>query len=244
MKANALQKRKTFNFKLGVFLFFLIGAAGFLIWKIQDVSPADRKNYETLLLQSSSSNTSHKQLIKAKQEKEQIQKDLFFKKEGHSLQVRILADKAELVFDQNEKKGEVLEKFYQMKCIMQEEIYYRLKDGRELLPKQLKGYLVKNSDPKQESSWIAQLPDEARPMQVLRVFEADEALYFHKENILKARDVNIYRHVVEGHQLHPLTENAEPLLKGVAERVECELKGSEPHFEAFQLKMSLYKGAL
>lgn len=236
------ERRTIYNARIVMLLIGSFSLLSLLLWRIQSVSVQDQAEFHQLLERAGGGRQAQNHSWKAKQERSGIQKDLYFMKEGHPLHVKILAETAELMLDQQGRKTGLVEQFQQMRCLMQEEVFYQLKDSPKTLVKKNGKFFLKNHDPKQAASWLDELPPDAKPMQVLRYLEADQAFYRHHEDLLEADTVKVYRYIIPGHDLNGSFSQFSPLFKGNAARIECSLKGAEPHFKATNLKMTFFQG--
>lgn len=207
------------------------------------VSESDAKEYGKLMADAESSHSSaHGTPYTARQEREGIQKDLFFQKGNDRLQIRLTAEQAQLVLDHQDMHTYVVEHMQHVKCYMQEEIYYILADGREALPQPNGQLLLRSADEKDPASWLSIDTPGLKPMEVIRYIEADEAQYHYKDDRFAARSVKITRYSIPGHQLKEMNDQAKPLMKGTADRVEFSLKAKDKdlNFKAHHLKAAFF----
>lgn len=155
------------------------------------------------------------------------------------LRLCILADDAQMVVDHLNEESQVIEHMQGVTCYMQEELYYLLPDGREASLQVNGKLLIKKADPQQASSWLA-VSKEMKPMQLIRVMEADHASYYYKTDQFVADKVKIARYAISGHDLPKTLKKEKILMKGNAAKVQFFLNGKDLNFQATQLKASIF----
>lgn len=208
-------------------------------------SDADRHEYKKLMQVSNPTivEDSTKTPYTARQKRAGIQKDVFFNQGNHRLHLRILSEHAELVLDQREEATEIVEHMHGVKCLMQEDVYYLLPDGREADLFADTDLLVSRGGEGTESpSKMPLLGSHAKPMQVIRYLEAETASYFYKSDRFVAENVLVARYVVPGHLLVESIEGMKPVMMGSATSAAFSLAGKNPDFKARRLKAKLYSG--
>lgn len=178
---------------------------------------------------------------KAKQERELLQKDILFSQKNERLQIRLLSERGELVLDHHDDKTELIEHMNDVKCYMQEEIFYILPDGREALLQEDGRLLVKHADPQEPGSWSSPEGVGVKPMQMIRYMEAATATYYYENNLFTAENVIISRYLVSGHWLSEFDPSSKPMMSGIAESVQFNLSGKGFNFKAHQLKAKFYQ---
>jgi hypothetical protein len=221
-------------FLLGIFLVVYVGT-------LAKISPQDIQNYRDLV-----ENVSLKKGSVAPQSTEQkrtrIQKEIVFTQASNRLLLRLKSDEAELILQNENQKAEIIEKMHGVTCLMQEELYYLLSDGREATLQENGKLLVRSVEPKEKPSWIAleSVQKELVPMQIVRYLEAKDATYYYHADRLVAENVKICRFAVPGHQLIDSIANLKPMMQGTAATVEFSLEGKELNFKAHQLKAHFF----
>lgn len=199
--------------------------------------------YEEMVRDATSSHTTaQKDPYTAQQNRSRIQKDLFFYKGQDRLQIKLKAAEAQLVLDHKDSETQIVEHMQKVKCVMQEDLYYLLPNGKEVL-KQIDGrLLIRNADPQNPDSWVS--PDTAGlvPMQLVRFIDAEDAQYEYKADRFIADNVRISRYAMPGHELKEGAKQVKPLMSGTAKRVEFSLKGNgnDLNFKAYHLKATFH----
>ncbi|KIC75454.1 hypothetical protein DB42_AC00600 [Neochlamydia sp. EPS4] len=229
--------------QFALIILLLIALLSGIVWQIGQVNEKDELEYRKLLAASQSSKSAMQlNSYTARQEREGVQKDIYFYKRGERLHMRLIADAAQLLLKQQDSHPQVVEHLQNVKCLMQEELYYLLPDGREAVL-QPDGQLRLRSAHAAPlaSSWSPESRLELRPMQLLRFIEAETAEYHYKKDLLVANKVKMKRYAISGHQLKEVVEQEKILMQGTADKVEFSLKGEE---EAFHLKAYHFKAKL
>lgn len=204
----------------------------------------DFKEYRRLVVMSNptASDRAEKAQYTASQERTGVQKDILYLKGNDRLQMRLISSNALLVLDHHLESTELIENMQDVKCYMQEELYYVLPDGREASWQPKGKLLVKNADPAKEDSWIAVNTKGLKPMQVIRYLEADTACYHYDSDLFKADNVSVSRYVVPGHDLVESIKGMKLVMAGKARAVEFSLAGKDLNFNAHQMKAKFYTG--
>jgi hypothetical protein len=177
----------------------------------------------------------------AKQQRTNISKDIFYNHGRERLTLRLTATHSVLELDQTGTVTEIVEQFKGIKGLMQEELYYRLPDGREAFLQEDGRLLVRHGDPAKPSDWADFPLSSIKPMQIMRYFEADKAVYKYKNNHLEAEEANVARYVVPGHAFVSNIEGYKPIMSGVAQSLEVAMAENLPNFQANQLKATFYQ---
>ena len=172
----------------------------------------------------------------AKQERKKVQKHIVINQEGNRLHIKLEADQSDLVLDHHEDKTEIIEHLRNVTCCMQEELYYLLEDGREVI-RRADGSLVLRYSP---TFKITEQVETLIPMQVIRYFEADTASFFYKTDHLVANQVKLSRFVAPGHRIVATVNGLKPFATGEAATVDFSLSGKDVHFSAKQLTARFY----
>lgn len=228
-------------FTLGIV--FLLVLLGIFFWYFGHVTERDEKEYQQLMTDAESSQSSTQSTpYTARQDRQGIQKDMFFQRGANRLHIRLTADQAQLVLDHQDAHTYVVEHMQKVKCIMQEELYYLLSDGREALP-QLNGQvLLRSANAKDQAAWLPLDTSQMQAMEIIRVIEANQAEYHYKDDRFLAHDVKISRFSMPGHQIKEINVQNKPLMKGSAEKVEFSLKDKDKdlNFKAHHLKARFF----
>lgn len=176
----------------------------------------------------------------AKQQRSGVNKEIFFEDEnGQRLRLIISSETSDIIFDQQEERGEIFEKLHHVVCCMQEEIFYKTADGRDV-EKREDGHFVLRGVPQNKQEPISFDEAELIPQQLVRYIEADEALYNFHTQTLVALNSQVARYLISGHRI-PLTLHEEsPVMEGTASKVTVSIINNRIGFAATDLKAKLY----
>lgn len=217
--------------------FVLLGlATGVLYTKLFFPVEKDQMEYWKLMAQADPSIIEADTApYKATQERKRIFKEIWFTQGGQNLQLHLYGDNAELVIDRAGSATEITEHLHHVLCYMQEELYYILEDGTE----------VKRTDDGWKTKDSAKAIDvdisEATPMQIVRVLEADHAVYYYQRDHLLAEQALVSRHIIPGHTLNKALAKGKILMSGKAQFVEFSLTKGDINFKAYQFKARLLR---
>jgi hypothetical protein len=237
-----LPKHASIYFKATLILVFALLSLvlALCLYALFAISTKDEQVYRKLVESANPINSNIKASpYTAKQQRKGVQKDILLTQGGDRLQVHLTSPHSILVLDRQDGKMEIIEKMENVKCTMQEELFYSLSDGREVV-RQPSGKLVLRESKPSDPAWIEPDISELKPMQHVRYIEADHATYYYKNDRIIADDVKISRFTLPGHALITSFERMEPTMTGTAKNVEFSLKGKDLQFTAHQLKAIFY----
>jgi hypothetical protein len=213
----------------------------FLFLFLLPLTKEDKAEYNHLLQQSLPEEQQLSPPHKGTQQRTEVIKNIWHQ-DLQRLHFRLSCDSSTLEFDLSADSSDVLEKMYGVDCLMQEEIFYLLPDGREVKKDPSGGlYLITNNEEDEGKTWV--LPEEEaklKPFQKIRKLEAKEATYYFATGLFKADEVILKRYIVEGHNLPLIIENVEPEMRGVAKSVSFALSGKFLNFKAKHLKATFF----
>lgn len=199
--------------------------------------------YEQLTSVFDSSSQHQPSSYEAKQKKEHLQKDITFVENGRRLHFRLCANDSELIFEHIQEHNEIVEKMHDVRCYMQEELYYLLPDGREAVEQADGCLLVRHADSADPVSFIPRGSPGLVPMQLIRYLEAESATYYYKDDLCTAREVSFSRYAAPGHQIGKDLQLEKLLMKGIADKIEFSLSGAHLNFKAHGMQASFFKNA-
>lgn len=218
----------------------LAGMAAWMFFSLFSPHESHQVAYRNLIAATDPKQNENKlQPYTATQQHRQTRKDFFFLQKGQRLQMQVISGDSELVLDHHDDTTEVVEKMRDVVCIMQEELYYLLPDGHEI---------VFNGDGKIEmrngkKEILLDLPQEdiakAVPMQLFRYLEAEQALYYYQTERFEAEQARISKYVSPGHQLIKTVKGLNPLMTGMAASVKFRTDAGLPEFTAVKFKAIL-----
>lgn len=214
----------------------LIGVAFALT--IKTVTESDQDEYQELMRKfaGEDKNVIPETSYTLNQRRQGVRKDIVFVEDGDRKKLSLTSAKAEVIVDKIDKHILVNEKLMDVCCWMQEELYYRLPDGREAKRQPNGLLLIHKGHPEDPQAWIDERVTTVEPWQRLRYMEADVAYYSYASEILEAERVNISRYDLPGHDLLEHFDGFTPLLTGLAESVSFSLGGKELNFKATKFK--------
>lgn len=230
--------KATFAVAIMLFLAFLFAC----VYALFSVNSSDEKAYRKLVESANPVNSDAKiSPYTARQQRRGVQKDVLFTQGNDRLQMRLTSSDSVLVLDHQDNGTEILEKMQEVKCFMQEELYYLLPDGREALKQPNGKLLIRHSDIKDPSSWIEPNYPGIQPMQHVRYMEADNATYYYKSDRCVADKVKLSRFTAPGHDLLHSVEGFKPSMTGIARKAEFSMAGKDLNFTAYQMKATFYE---
>ena len=202
----------------------------------------DKKEYDILVNASQAARQSESALSPyvARQGRVDVRKDIFFTEKEGRVRFELLSADAELVFNQNEEKLQIIENMNDVQCYMQEELFFLLPDGREVSKTKEGLFYLKGKDPLQNEAHVETEETLLQPMQLVRTLEAKRASYNYSTDLFVARHATIAQYLLPGHQFTGNTINAKQLMNGIAQKVEFSLAGETINFKAYQLKAQFH----
>lgn len=175
-----------------------------------------------------------------KQHRTKVQKDLLFTENENRMQLRLIADNSQMVLDHHDQATEIVEHMNQVVCHMQEELYYILPNGDEAIFSKNGKLILRNHDPKNAQSDISKDTPGIKPMQIVRLLEADVGTYYYKSDLFHAKNVKIQRFIMNGHEFTTSLPQTKKIMSGLADSAEFSLDGKNMNFKANKLKATFY----
>lgn len=230
--------RKLVQFPAAALLATLLLLCGLGLYRsFFSFGPQDIKEYWQLMhsLDSTGENAAPDPYM-AKQQHQNMHKDIWFNDKGQRLQMCLRSTDTELILEHHGNATEVVENMSNLQCYMQEELYYVLPDGREVVSQPDGHYALRHEPTTVVAADLADL----QPRQIIRFMEADAATYSYKGDRFTADHVHVSHFSAPGHQLIETVQGLKPLMSGLAQKVEFSLIGNELNFKAYQLKATLH----
>lgn len=196
---------------------------GFIISRISDV---DLLNYQKLIESSEPSTKKTDCFGLSRQTREGVKKQIWHENKH----IVIESEESELFFFHQNNQMEVVEELGVVRCAIQEELYYLLPDGREVVQKE-NGELCLRGEEGSIPSGTA-----LKPMQLIRYLEAKEACYNYNTQLFSGREVKLWKYRLEGHKMFTSFEGLAPMMSGMAQSVEFSLKSKQLDFSAYQMR--------
>ncbi len=164
-------------------------------------------------------------------------KDVFYLDGGQRLHMRVESDRGDIVYESDGSGLDIIEELMNVKCTMQEELFYVLPDGREVVCDSEGSYRFRNGKPYSDRGQL-------QPMQLVRYIEAEKASYYITKDSLKAGKAEICRYRLPGHELCEVSVMGKLLMKGVADQIDVQLsdKGIQFHAKGLKGKISFKLG--
>jgi hypothetical protein len=206
------------------------------------VQKEDYQQYAELIANSEPQEDAVKEYT-GEQKRQGVVKDIWYVEESKEVRLhfRIVSAESELIFENKNGESNIIEKMNNVRCYMQERLYYLLPDGNEVVPSKVGKWYIIGKDHDDPGSWIEPSSEtHLRPMQQIRYIEAEEALYYYNSDTFLAEKVRLSRYIVPGHQLIESVKIYDPLMRGVAQKVEFSLKGKDLNFKARHFKAVFY----
>lgn len=226
-KKAIIKKRKNFQNTTFFCLFLFLSLITVTYVQLFNVSEKDRFRYFKLMEESNPSacDKSKKASYTASQKRQKIRKDVYYTANGNLMHLLLTSNDAVLLFNQKQEGPSYLvEEMKDVKCYMQEELFYVDARGDRV---EIKG----------------NIPKGIKPMQLVRYCKTDNASYCYQTKLLTSSDVFIARYLAPGHTIESVHfENLAPVMQGTAEAVEFSLGGKELAFKAEKLKAKFTKG--
>lgn len=179
----------------------VLAISAFAIWHSTIIAPDEQAEYNKMAYETLKKHVARKSgsLKKVtKQIRYDVKKQLWLSEKPPRLSVELQGSRSEVNITMKKSTTRFIETFYDAQGIMQQELFYKLPDGKEVIFAE-KGELKRKSDP------LILLTDEEKaklePMQRFRYFEADHAIYDYQTHTLIAYDVNFWTYVAPGHEL-------------------------------------------
>lgn len=238
-------KRASYQFTSAILVTGVLFAVvcGYMLWGLFTASAEDHAAYQALVTAANPTNLKGQPApYVATQKRKQVQKDIIFSQGDERLQLRLISAESDIILDHQAEKTELIEKMRDVTCLMQQELYYLLPDGREALIQPNGKLLVRDGDPQDPSVWIERDQAGIKPMQQLHNIEAREAVYHYKSEMLQADNVHIARYIVPGHQIVSSVRDYKPYATAKANNVEFSIAGKEINFKATRMKATFNNG--
>lgn len=221
---------QTSSKSLWIVLFIaLLGIASLAAIGLAPLRPNEFATYHALV-ESSRPQKESPVLSYAEQERHDVRKEIWFRKEVKPLYIQITSRDSALFAFPDGNKVEVIEEMNHVRCLMQEELYYLLPDGREATY-QSGGILTT----KQGVTVDPRMPGLV-PMQQVRYMEAATASYNYNSQVFIGHDVKLWRYKIAGHTPVFDYSKEKPLMAGNAATVRFSLQGDDLSFEATRMQ--------
>lgn len=180
----------------------------------------------------------HNTLVSAQQRREGVLKEIWVSKE-RPFYMRLLCKSSELFFFEQQGRIELVEQMDGVRCLVQEELFYLLPNGKEAVVKEGNKLLIRHRDPRLTSSWVdPELPG-LIPMQHLCYFEAKRGEFHYETNAFTGEEIHLWRYRAPGHDPTRALLDKEALFTATSKSIECSLAERSPQLTAYQLQATL-----
>jgi len=230
-------------FKIRIFLTIvvLIASAILLVTRMFHFTEVDKKIYKKLIESSQPDKAIQQADHESKQYRETIQKDMWFSGKVSRLHFMLKSKDSELRFFHHDEHTDIIENMHDVICLIQEELYYALPDGREVVKNEDGTLTLRDGNPDDPESLIDAHTTGLEPMQRVRYLESDNATFYYKNNTLIANHVTFSLFNTPGHRIEDISDTERTILmKGVAKSIEFFLGSDNINFHADHLKAELY----
>jgi hypothetical protein len=228
-----------FNWRVNLTLFLLFSLVFFGTVRLFYITYADREEYAELLKSSEPEEETEAERV-AKQQRGAVHKEIWFVEHGNRLYSSLRSAHSELIIADNGVEREMVENLSGVSSYMQEELFYKLPDGREAVPQENGMLLLRRADPGLSASWIDQRTPGLKPMQVIRFLQAEHGTYHYTSNRFVAQEVNVLSFLADGHELVENVADHKLIMKGIAKTVILRFSGKNINFEAQHLKATFF----
>ncbi|MBS4169251.1 hypothetical protein [Parachlamydia sp. AcF125] len=225
--------KRPFSFLKASWLLFTAFFITFLLLAVYLLKPDPKAEVFYHHLTGSQKN-SEKNGYKLQQQRKGMVKEILFNEGTQLRKLRLECCEADILFVEQEGKGEIQERMYDVIGRMQEKLYYVLPDGR--LAYGIPNHFFQIEELDVRGKKILLKDSGAIPMQTINYFEADMATYTFRHERFMAEQVQMIRYTLPSHILmYPFTEST-PIMTGVASKVEFSLKNRKFNILASQFK--------
>ncbi|KAF3362757.1 hypothetical protein PHSC3_000671 [Chlamydiales bacterium STE3] len=211
---------------------------GFLFWHLGINGTNDKQAYLALTSSSNVRPQTHEP-YSAKQKRYKIVKEFFLsgEKQGKRV-VRIKCSNSSLFYEQKDNKKAIVERMSNVFCLVQEALFANLENGKKAY-KQVNGkYLIQNSDPSLDVSWLEE-SDCRNIMQIVQCVHSHRATYHYQTQELEAEDVVVERFFIPGNTLPDNFEAFTPQLKSLAKQAVFSFN-KDLQFKAYEIEALIY----
>jgi hypothetical protein len=192
----------------------LVAFSIFVIVKSTHISRREQRVYDALAKEILEKHLERKQGVEkevAKQVRKHVKKTFFLSEDSTRREMELWGDVAELEIFQKKSDARILESFTNATGFIQEELFYTLPDGTEVVRGVNGAFIIKNGDPQRVI-----VEAELAPKQRMRYFEADVAIYDYHTETLIAYNVRFKTYLLDGHELVKDVSGLKPETKGTA----------------------------
>lgn len=219
----------------------LLATTTLLIAYLIHITKADYTLYEEILYDSDPSKWSKQSAAEiGHQDRKLVDKQIWIQRDNERLFCRLKAASSQLRYSLSNENVGLVEDLNGVYGQIQEELFYRLPDGREALPGEGGRLLLRGSNPLNPEGYISSETPGLESWQQIHIFEADNATYTYKAKQLVAQNCTIKRYILPGHRIPEDLDHGELLMRGIAHTVSFTLEDENPLFHAQNMRTSIY----
>ncbi len=236
----------------------------YVIFKSFSVSSKDQKRYEVQSQAQLVKHIARKSKVEKelpKQTRYDVTKRLSLSEKRPRHEIELHGSRSEIDIFMRKSEARLIETFYEVQGVMQQELYYKDAKGKEYVcdekgelkrrrsQGQVKDQKALETAVAQEAGPIPNEPEEVvqldikklEPMQNFRYFEADRAIYDYYTHSFVAYDVNFWTYTTKGHTLIKNCDDLWPESSGSASSMTMCHEGrlSTAQFSAENLSMQV-----
>jgi hypothetical protein len=219
----------------------LLGGLGiFMGYSMLTVTAQNRKEYRRVIADANPSlvGESIKNSYNATQKREGVRKDLFYSQGCQRMQLCLQSETSYLQMEQTLDKNILIEKMVPVRCHIQEELFYRLTDGREAIM-ELDGRLKLRKSDSDEQKLSSSESANAVPFQRMIYFESEGACYSYASSQCNANNAKVVYYIEKGHQINLVSPPSDPILQGEASEIQFTFAEGKLNFKAKGFKAHL-----
>jgi hypothetical protein len=202
----------------GISALIILGGIIFIRCFLQD----DPSGYKELMERANPAiSMETNQAYRASQQRKGVQKEFWRIKGDQRLVALLNCSEAELVYEKEEEKQVIAEHMKDVRCLIQEELFYLDLKGERVavIPADGEGYLLQ---------------------QTVRFVEAAAAKYHYSSETLEAYNVTMELYTLPGHDLPRSIAGFKPSMRGKADVVNINIIEKGLNFKADQFKGTLF----
>lgn len=198
---------------------------------------ADFKSYQQLMQISRPIQPDNKKEgPPVKQQRVNTRKDFLLGDRESKPKFKITSEGSEIVFDNQDEQTEIKELMSHVTCLMQDELFYVLPDGREVKKSDNGRYILRDIPIGTVDPYVEVDESQLLPMQTVRYILADKASYHYKSDRFEGHRVDLLQMILPTHGLNGDLAGGKITMRGTADKVQFKLFSGTPQFRAERLK--------
>ncbi|MGM0440278.1 MAG: hypothetical protein ACQEP8_04090 [Chlamydiota bacterium] len=227
-----------FKSKVAVIITVLIVLGIILVERISHVSSNDYQAYADLVEISQPSPQPDHYI--SKHQRGKSVKDYWHTKNDMRLNMHLSSEESELIFTNNPETPKIIENMKNITCVAQEELYYALSDGREVVKNDAGQLVLRDPSPTETEMVFDKDSKELVPMQKIRILKSAEGTYNYNTKIFSTNNAEFALLNAPGHGLDTAIEDSNCIMSGIATTVNFFLVERDFNFRAKHIKVKLH----